>query len=74
LRKGQLIHNVPVLGGLETLLHQLEKHSVEEVLVAVPSATGDEMRRIVETCEKCSVGFTNYHINSLDYTQIACYT
>ena len=56
-KKGQLIHNVPVLGGLETLLHQLEKHSVEEVLIAVPSATGDEMRRIVETCEKCNVRF-----------------
>ena len=56
-KKGRLIHNVPVLGGLETLSHHLEKHGVNEVLIAAPSATGAQMRRIIEICEASNVRY-----------------
>jgi len=56
-KKGQLIHNVPVLGGLETLSHHLEKYGIDEILIAAPSATGAQMRRIIETCEECKVRY-----------------
>ena len=56
-KRGRSIHDVTVLGGLESLPHMVERFKVEEVLIAVPSATGGEMRRIVEACEACDVRF-----------------
>lgn len=52
---GQEIHGVPVLG----LVNQIEKIGVDydEILICVPSATGAQMRRIVEICERSGKPF-----------------
>ncbi|MBA4423961.1 MAG: polysaccharide biosynthesis protein, partial [Syntrophus sp. (in: bacteria)] len=46
---GQEIHGVPVLGRID----QIEEIDVDydEILICAPSATGAQMRRIVEICE-----------------------
>ena len=56
-KKGQLIHNVPVLGGLEILADIVKNHWVRDVLIAAPSSTGNQMRRIIEACEACKVHY-----------------
>lgn len=56
-KKGLSIHGVPILGKIESLSKQIEDHEIEEVLIATPSATGVQMRRIVEACEKSGVRF-----------------
>ena len=57
LKKGRSIHGVPVLGNLEAITSILEKVDVNEILIAIPSASGDQIRNIVETCKDCDVSY-----------------
>jgi len=47
---GKTIHGAPILGAVD----QIEQVGVkfDEILIAIPSAKGEEMRRIVAACEK----------------------
>lgn len=56
-KAGRAIHDVPVLGGVEDLGRYVEEYRVDDVFVAVPSATGPQMRTIVKACEGCKVRF-----------------
>ncbi|MBT3362555.1 MAG: polysaccharide biosynthesis protein [Chloroflexi bacterium] len=56
-RIGQDIHEIPVLGTTEYLPAICKAYGIEEILIAVPSASGEQMRDIVEKCEKCQVQF-----------------
>ncbi len=56
-KKGRSIHGVPVLGNLEKITPILEKEDVKEILIAIPSAKGDQIRNIVETCKDCDVSY-----------------
>ncbi|MDO8721078.1 MAG: nucleoside-diphosphate sugar epimerase/dehydratase, partial [Syntrophales bacterium] len=49
-KRGKTIHGVSVLGDIS----QLDEIAVffEEVIIAVPSASGSQMRQIVKNCEK----------------------
>jgi len=51
------IHGVPVLGGLEKLSAAVKTKDVEEIIIATPSATPTQMRRIVRACEKTGIDF-----------------
>lgn len=54
---GIRIHGVPVLGAVEQLPKLLGAHPADEILIAVPSATGTQMRRFVDICEQSRVPF-----------------
>ncbi len=54
---GARIHGVPVLGVIDDLPRLAKLHDVEEVLIAIPSASGQEMRRITGVCERVQVRF-----------------
>ena len=56
-KRGRTIHGVTVLGGLKQLPRIKKRYLVQEVLIAVPSATGQQMRTIVETCKACGLSF-----------------
>lgn len=47
---GERIHGVPVLGPISKVPEYVAAHEVDEVVVAMPSVSGAEMRRIVELC------------------------
>jgi len=49
-KRGQSIHGVSVLGAID----EIEDISIQfdEILIAIPSARGDVMRRIVEICDR----------------------
>jgi len=49
-KQGQAIHGVPVLGAID----DIEEIPIpfDEILIAIPSARGDMMRRIVELCDR----------------------
>jgi FlaA1/EpsC-like NDP-sugar epimerase len=49
-KKGQAIHGVPVLGAIDDIGEL--PIQFDEILIAIPSARGDVMRRIVEICER----------------------
>jgi FlaA1/EpsC-like NDP-sugar epimerase len=54
---GRSIHDVRVLGRLDDLPAIAEKERIQEALIAIPSGTGEEKRRIVETCKSCGLSF-----------------
>jgi FlaA1/EpsC-like NDP-sugar epimerase len=47
---GLLLHGVPVLGSIEDLRTIVATHRVELLVIAITSASGAQMRRIVERC------------------------
>jgi FlaA1/EpsC-like NDP-sugar epimerase len=49
-KKGARILGVPVLGGGDEVRSLVKRHNVETILIAIPSATGAEMTRILECC------------------------
>jgi FlaA1/EpsC-like NDP-sugar epimerase len=57
VKKGKSIHGIPVLGNVDNLADILDDEEVQEILVAVPSASGDQIRRIVEACQRCAVSY-----------------
>jgi FlaA1/EpsC-like NDP-sugar epimerase len=55
---GRSIHGVPVLGTGADATRLIDAHKPDEVLIAVPSATSDVVRRIVRTLEHAKVRIT----------------
>jgi FlaA1/EpsC-like NDP-sugar epimerase len=56
-KHGRSIHGIPVLGSLNELVKLVEDEGVNEILIAIPSATGDQIRRIVNTCKACHIAY-----------------
>ena len=50
-KRGIRIHGVPVLGGVGDLAAVAGRLNVEEVIIALPRPTRDELRRIIEVCK-----------------------
>jgi FlaA1/EpsC-like NDP-sugar epimerase len=55
--RGAKLHGVPVLGTLDRLPEIAEETAAEMLLIAMPSAKGAQMRRVVESCERTSLPF-----------------
>ena len=56
-KKGVSIHGVNVLGTVEELPKLCKKHNVEEIAIAVPSASHKKLRRIIQICQGAQVRF-----------------
>lgn len=54
---GQIIHGVEVLGSVSRIREICESHGIDEVLIAMPSGTQKELRRVVELCQGTNVRF-----------------
>ena len=50
MKHGERIHGVPVLGPIADVPSLVTKHEVDEVIIAIPSLAGREVRHIVELC------------------------
>lgn len=56
-KRGRSLHGVPVLGSTEQLPQLVSRHRVALLVIAIPSATGDQMRRLVERCTQTGIEF-----------------
>ena len=56
-KQGMTIHGVKVLGTVARLPKILQRESVEQILITVPSATGEQVRHIVEACQHCNIPY-----------------
>ena len=50
-KKGKIIHGYKVLGTVEEISDVVSRTQATKVIIAIPSATKDQMQRIVEACE-----------------------
>lgn len=54
---GHSIHGVPVVGGLDALPEwkRIEKFGVTDALIALPDASGEEIRHLMTLCERADL-------------------
>ncbi len=51
------IHGIEVLGRVDQVSQLCEEHAVDEILIAIPSASRDRLRRVVELCQGANIRF-----------------
>ncbi len=51
LKKGQLIDGVKVLGGRQDISTIVKFHKIDEIILAIPSAKGEDLRDILSCCD-----------------------
>jgi FlaA1/EpsC-like NDP-sugar epimerase len=56
-KKGIRILGAPVLGKVEDLPNLLTRYAADEVLIAIPSATGEQMQRFTTVCQRAKIQF-----------------
>lgn len=56
-RRGRHVHGVPVVGGCDEIVEFTESLEIDLILLAIPSASSKEMRRVVGLCEDSGVPF-----------------
>ncbi|HUH67035.1 MAG TPA: nucleoside-diphosphate sugar epimerase/dehydratase [Syntrophales bacterium] len=54
-KQGRSIHGVPVLGHLDDMHKIVTSKGIDQILIAIPSASGEEMRRIIDICKDCNI-------------------
>jgi FlaA1/EpsC-like NDP-sugar epimerase len=54
---GRSVHRLPVFGPVSKLPKVIEKHRVQEAFIAMPSATGAQIRHIAEICKRASIPY-----------------
>jgi len=54
-KRNMKIHNLPVLGGRDNLDSLVLEYGIEEIVIAIPSATGEEMKRIIAACNGANI-------------------
>ena len=56
-RLGRDIHGIPVLGNADDIVRLCEQKKIDLIMLAMPSATSKQLRRVVDQCEKADVPF-----------------
>jgi FlaA1/EpsC-like NDP-sugar epimerase len=54
-KKGSRICDVPVIGDLSDLQRAVVENNADEILICIPSATREQMQRILNACRQCGV-------------------
>ncbi|MFC1677617.1 polysaccharide biosynthesis protein [Planctomycetota bacterium] len=57
VKQGISIHAIPVLGTVDQLPNICEKNNVEEIAIAVPSASHQQLRHIIQICQGTKTRF-----------------
>lgn len=52
LKAGMFIHGVKVIGNRNNLKEAVRSNNIKKILIAIPTASGKEMREIIEICRK----------------------
>ncbi|MBL1259530.1 MAG: polysaccharide biosynthesis protein [Thiotrichaceae bacterium] len=55
--KGAKVRGIPVLGSIHDIPDVVDVYQVNIIMIAIPSASSKQMRRIVEQCEQTEVPF-----------------
>jgi FlaA1/EpsC-like NDP-sugar epimerase len=56
-KQKQHLHDVPVVGTLDDISQVVNNWGIQEVIIAIPSAPGDVIRRVIESCQRQGVHF-----------------
>lgn len=51
-KQGRYLYGVPIVGGREDILLNVEKYRIEKIYLALPGATADQRRDILDVCKE----------------------
>lgn len=51
-KKGKYLRNVPIVGAREDIPSVVQRYKIDEIIIAIPSATGEEIKGILEFCHE----------------------
>jgi FlaA1/EpsC-like NDP-sugar epimerase len=54
-KQKQEIHGTPVIGKLDELAHLIDVKKVDEVIIAIPSAPGQVLRKVTDICREKNI-------------------
>jgi len=54
---GAQIHGIEVLGAIDRIKETCDEHAVDEILIAMPSATRKQVRRVIDLCQGTNLRF-----------------
>ena len=57
VKQGTHIHGIPILGTVERLPGICEERKIEEIAIAMPSASPKQLRRVIQVCEGTTIRF-----------------
>jgi len=57
VKQGTDIHGIPVLGTVEQMPKICANRGIEEIAIAMPSATHRQLRRVIQVCEGTKIRF-----------------
>jgi FlaA1/EpsC-like NDP-sugar epimerase len=57
MKQGINIHGIPVLGTIDQLTKICADNDIEEIAIAIPSATQKQLRRVIQLCEGIKIRF-----------------
>ena len=56
---GRFIEGVPIVGGREDILTAVEKYSIHKIFIAIPSASTQDKKEIIEICKETDCELRN---------------
>jgi FlaA1/EpsC-like NDP-sugar epimerase len=58
VKQGMEIHGIPVLGTVDNLPQICNKQNIDEIAIAIPTATRNQLRRVVQVCQGTKIRFS----------------
>lgn len=58
-KRNRYIDGVPVVGGSDSIFEAVEQYAIEKIYVAIPSATAEERREILNVCKETGCEIKN---------------
>ncbi len=58
-KQGRYIEGIPVAGGRNDILYNVDKYHVNKILIAIPSAPKEDIREIISICSETSCELKN---------------
>lgn len=57
---GKYLRGIPIIGGREKILEATEEYSIEEIIIAIPSASPSQLKPIINICKdtRCNLKIT----------------
>ncbi len=49
---GKYLRGVPIVGGRDAILESVEKYAIDEIIIAIPSASRNKLKPILEICKE----------------------
>jgi len=56
---GRYIHNIPIVGGRDAILENVAKYQIEKIYLAIPSASAEDRRDILNICKETDCELKN---------------